>query len=104
MARFLALRLLAAIPVMAVVAVIVFLLLRLSGKPGALLAGDSATPEQIAQINASLGLDRPLHEQYLRFHRYAPRDCKRAEVREEIAAKGGQPWQLVAKAEHAEPR
>ena len=65
MARFLALRLLAAIPVMIVVAVIVFMLLRLSGKPGALLAGDSATPDQIDQINATLGLDRPLYEQFV---------------------------------------
>src|SRR5215210_6890440 len=65
MARFLALRLLAAIPVMIVVAVIVFMLLRLSGKPGALLAGDSATPDQIDQINAALGLDRPLYEQFV---------------------------------------
>ncbi|MGE0737501.1 MAG: ABC transporter permease [Alphaproteobacteria bacterium] len=65
MARFLALRLLAAIPVMGVVAIVVFALLRLSGRPGALLAGDAATPEQIAKINADLGLDRPLVEQFL---------------------------------------
>ena len=42
------------------------------------------------------------YEQYVRFHTYAPRDCKRAEAREELAAKGRQPWQLVAKAEHAD--
>jgi peptide/nickel transport system permease protein len=64
MVRFLALRLLAAVPVMGVVAVVVFLLLRISGQPGALLAGDSATPEQIAAINAQLGLARPIHEQF----------------------------------------
>ena len=43
------------------------------------------------------------YEQYVRFHTYAPRDCKRAEAREELAAKGRQPWQLVAKADYAEP-
>ena len=43
------------------------------------------------------------YEQYVRFHTYAPRDCKRAEQREALAAKGRQPWQLVAKVEHAEP-
>lgn len=33
--------------------------------PAASLSGDEATPERIAAINAELGLDRPLHEQYL---------------------------------------
>ena len=42
------------------------------------------------------------YEQYVRFHTYAPRDCKRAEEREALAAKGRHPWQLVAKAEHAD--
>jgi len=47
------------------VAVLVFLLLRLTpGDPAAILAGDAATSEQIAQIRASLGLDRPLVMQF----------------------------------------
>ena len=48
-----------------VVAVFVFLLLRLTpGDPAAILAGDAANPEQIERIRASLGLDRPLVVQF----------------------------------------
>lgn len=66
MARFLVLRLLATIPVMGVVALVVFLLVRLDrGKAAAQLAGDNATPDIIARINAQLGLDRPLWEQFV---------------------------------------
>ena len=58
-------RVLAAIPVMLVVAVFVFLLLRLTpGDPAAIIAGDVATPEQIARIRESLGLNEPLHIQF----------------------------------------
>ena len=61
MLRFLASRLLATIPVLLVVAVAVFLLLRLTpGDPAAVIAGDIATTEQIEQIRASLGLDKPI--------------------------------------------
>jgi peptide/nickel transport system permease protein len=57
--------LLATIPVLGVVAVLVFLLLRLTpGDPAAILAGDAATGEQIAKIRAELGLDRPLVVQF----------------------------------------
>jgi len=45
--------------------VLVFLLLRLTpGDPAAILAGDAASTDQIAQIRASLGLDRPLLVQF----------------------------------------
>ena len=51
-------RVLAAIPVMLVVALFVFLLLRLSpGDPAAIIAGDMASPEQLAAIRESLGLN-----------------------------------------------
>lgn len=57
-------RILATIPVMGVVVLFVFLLLRLTpGDPAALIAGDYATPEDIAKIRVSLGLDKPVHEQ-----------------------------------------
>jgi len=53
-------RLLAAIPVMAVVALLVFSLLYIApGDPAAVIAGDQATPADVARIRASLGLDRP---------------------------------------------
>jgi peptide/nickel transport system permease protein len=65
MGRFLAGRILATIPVMGVVATIVFLLLRLApGDPAAILAGDVASPEQIAAIRARLGLDQPILVQF----------------------------------------
>src|SRR2546423_8062967 len=58
-------RLLATIPVMAVVAVVVFALLRLTaGDPAAIIAGDNATSQDVAAIRARLGLDRPLAEQF----------------------------------------
>lgn len=60
-------RILAAIPVMGFVALIVFLLLRLSGDPAASLAGDAATPEQIERIRDQLGLNDPLFVQFFRW-------------------------------------
>lgn len=48
-----------------VVAVFVFLLLRLTpGDPAAVIAGDSATTEQIEQIREGLGLNEPLITQF----------------------------------------
>lgn len=53
-------RILATIPVMAIVALFVFSLLYLApGDPAAVIAGDQATAEDIDRIRASLGLDRP---------------------------------------------
>lgn len=53
-------RLLAAVPVMAVVALFVFSLLYIApGDPAAVIAGDQATPADVARIRVSLGLDRP---------------------------------------------
>jgi peptide/nickel transport system permease protein len=58
-------RVLAAIPVMLVVALFVFLLLRLSpGDPAAIIAGDMASPEQLAAIRENLGLNQPLYRQF----------------------------------------
>jgi peptide/nickel transport system permease protein len=53
-------RILATIPVMVVVALFVFSLLYIApGDPAAVIAGDQATPADVARIRASLGLDRP---------------------------------------------
>ncbi|MEB0058686.1 MULTISPECIES: ABC transporter permease [unclassified Variovorax] len=58
-------RLLATLPVMAVVAVVVFLLIHLSpGDPAALIAGDLATGEDIEKLRTALGLDQPLWQQF----------------------------------------
>jgi peptide/nickel transport system permease protein len=57
-------RLLATIPVMGVVALFVFALLRLTpGDPAAVIAGDYASPDDVARIRVALGLDRPLYVQ-----------------------------------------
>ncbi|HRY24757.1 MAG: ABC transporter permease [Geminicoccaceae bacterium] len=54
--------------VMGIVGVFVFLLLHLSpGDPAAIVAGDNATPEQIAQMRERLGLDDPLPVQFIRW-------------------------------------
>lgn len=53
-------RLLATIPVMAIVAIIVFSLLYLTpGDPAAVLAGEQATAEDIERLRTTLGLDEP---------------------------------------------
>jgi peptide/nickel transport system permease protein len=58
-------RLLGTIPVMLVVGVFIFLMFRLTpSDPAAIIAGDNATTEQVAQIRSQLGLDRPLIEQF----------------------------------------
>jgi peptide/nickel transport system permease protein len=59
-------RILAVIPVMVIVAIFVFLLLRLTpGDPAAIIAGDMATPAQLERIRTSLGLSEPLHVQFI---------------------------------------
>lgn len=58
-------RLLATVPVLLVVGVFIFLLLRLTpGDPAAMIAGDYATEDQIAAIKENLGLDKPLIHQF----------------------------------------
>ncbi|MGB7183736.1 MAG: ABC transporter permease [Burkholderiaceae bacterium] len=58
-------RLLATIPVLLVVTIIVFLMLRLTpGDPAANIAGDAATTEDIAKLREDLGLERPLLVQF----------------------------------------
>ena len=66
MTAYIVRRLFATMPVMAVVAVFVFFLLRLApGDPAAIIAGEDATAEHIAAVRAKLGLDRPLVEQFV---------------------------------------
>jgi ABC-type dipeptide/oligopeptide/nickel transport system permease component len=56
------------IPTLIGVVVVTFLLTRvLPGDPAVYFAGPAATPESIADIRKSLGLDQPLPEQFLRY-------------------------------------
>jgi peptide/nickel transport system permease protein len=58
-------RILATIPVMAVVAVFVFSLLYIApGDPAAVIAGDQATTQDVERIREQLGLNRPFLEQF----------------------------------------
>jgi peptide/nickel transport system permease protein len=62
---FIARRLFATIPVIGMVAIFVFLMLRLTpGDPAAVIAGDYASEAQIAEIREKLGLSKPLVEQF----------------------------------------
>ena len=69
MARFIVRRLLVAIPVLFGLSVILFLFLRLlpGGGPAEAILGQHATPELVAQINATEGFDKPLYTQYLTY-------------------------------------
>jgi peptide/nickel transport system permease protein len=59
-------RLAAAVPVLLVVALVAFLILRLTpGDPAAVIAGNMATSDDIARIRAQLGLERPLAAQFV---------------------------------------
>lgn len=65
MAGYVLRRIVSTIPVMLIVAVVVFLMLRLTpGDPAAVIAGDNASPDDVAMIRASLGLDRPIVVQF----------------------------------------
>ena len=61
-------RLAGAIPVLAVVSVVVFLFVRLlPGDPARLVAGTDASAQDVEAVRQSLGLDRPLWQQYVRY-------------------------------------
>jgi peptide/nickel transport system permease protein len=65
MLSFLLRRLAAVLPVLLVVSLVVFLILRLApGDPAAVIAGNSATNEDITKIRTQLGLDRSIPVQY----------------------------------------
>lgn len=62
---YVARRIAAVIPVLLIVALIVFMMLRLTpGDPAAVIGGDSATTADIAQIRENLGLDKPMFSQF----------------------------------------
>jgi peptide/nickel transport system permease protein len=63
---FLFRRVLSTVPVLVIVALIVFMILRLTpGDPAAALVGDNGTSADIGRVRANLGLDRPLPVQFV---------------------------------------
>ena len=67
-------RLLLAIPtVFAVTALLFFSVTSLLGSPATMMLGENATPEAVADLNARLGFDRPVHVQYVAWLAHALR-------------------------------
>lgn len=65
MVRFIASRVAIAIPMLLIIATLTFLLVQLlPGDAAQTILGDQATPEQLDQVRAQLGLDLPLAQQY----------------------------------------
>lgn len=65
MIGFLARRLIAVVPVLMIVAGLVFLMLRLvPGDPAAVIAGEAAGDAEVAELRVRLGLDQPLLSQF----------------------------------------
>ncbi|AHG65121.1 ABC transporter permease [Advenella mimigardefordensis] len=63
---YIARRLLATLPVIMMVAIVIFAILRLTpGDPAAIIAGDDATADQLAQIRQAMGLDQPIYTQFV---------------------------------------
>ncbi len=68
MARYIARRLLNLIPVLLGITLLVFVFLHLiPGDPAVVMAGERATPDQVAALREQLGLNKPLPLQYLVF-------------------------------------
>ncbi len=68
MGRYIARRLLNLIPVLLGITLLVFTFLHLiPGDPAVVMAGERATPEQVAALREQLGLNQPLPLQYLIF-------------------------------------
>ncbi len=66
--RFFRNRMLQLVPVLIGISLIVFLMLRLiPGDPARIMLGTHATDEQLANLHAQMGLDRPVWQQYVIF-------------------------------------
>jgi peptide/nickel transport system permease protein len=103
--RFLVRRLLLTLPVLLGVATLVFALIHLiPGDPAQAILGETASEEDVAALRGTLGLDRPLLEQYGGFLRSAARGDlgtslrSNAPVAEEITARLPATLELAAAA------
>ena len=68
MLRFILRRVLSAVPSLFGLMIVTFLLIRIvPADPAAALAGDNATPQQIAEIRHQYGFDRPIYEQLVAY-------------------------------------
>ena len=68
MRKFILKRLCTLIPVLIVVSILVFLMVHvMPGDPARIMAGDTATEQDVEKIRVAYGFDRPLYEQYFRY-------------------------------------
>lgn len=67
MGKYVLKSLLQIIPVLFIVSLIVFILVRVTGDPVALMLPETATAEDRAVLTQALGLDQPLYTQYVKF-------------------------------------
>ena len=67
MGRYILKRCLNAVLVLFLVATAAFFIMRVVGDPATLMLDANASAEEYAQLKVSLGLDQPLHIQYVRF-------------------------------------
>lgn len=66
MGRYALRRLWQIVPVMFLVSIVIFSIIHfIPGNPAQIIAGPNATPEQLAALQARLGLDQPIWKQYL---------------------------------------
>lgn len=68
MLAYIARRIITTIPVVVMVAIVIFALLRLTpGDPAAVIAGDDASPAQLEAIRIQMGLNLPIYEQFFQW-------------------------------------
>ncbi|AQS50859.1 peptide/nickel transport system permease protein [Paenalcaligenes hominis] len=68
MLAYIARRIVTTIPVVVMVAIVIFALLRLTpGDPAAIIAGDDASPAQLEAIRIQMGLNLPIYEQFFQW-------------------------------------
>src|SRR6185503_14341457 len=67
MTRYLVHRVFHSMLVVVGVVTIVFVLTRIAGDPAVLLLPEQATAQDVAEFRQRLGLDRPIHEQYITY-------------------------------------
>src|SRR5690554_8041392 len=66
MASYILRRFMTALPVLLLITIIVFAVMQvLPGDPARMVLGQEATPQALEAMRERLGLNRPLHEQYL---------------------------------------
>ena len=67
MKRYIIKRISQIIPVLLLIVLVVFMLVYVAGDPVALMLSEDATQEEVQQLRESLGLDLPVHQQFITY-------------------------------------